>query len=89
MVTQRSSSSEWSGSGTVIESVSAKTVVASAKPTPCFCWLRRAFRESHSNRMGLQVSGHHARERSSSCIVRPESLNLELASLGKPEVMLR
>ena len=54
MVTRRSSSSEWSGSGMVIDSVSPKTVDASAKSTRWFLRFCRALRLSHSNLIGIQ-----------------------------------
>lgn len=46
--TDRSSSSEESGSRIVLESGSPKAVAASSKETPCFSRLRAAFSRSHS-----------------------------------------
>jgi hypothetical protein len=48
MSTQRSSVIEWSGSGTVMEKGSLKTVFASRKLTPCLASLISAFSSFHS-----------------------------------------
>jgi hypothetical protein len=48
-MTKRFSSPECTGSGTVIESGSKKTVAASANATPCFSRLDSALSGSHSN----------------------------------------
>jgi hypothetical protein len=47
---KRASDIEWSGSGIVMDSVSAHTDVASWNETPCFLRFESALRWSHSNR---------------------------------------
>ena len=52
MVMNRRSPTEWSGSGTVIESGSKKAVAASSNETRCLRTFSAAFSLSHSKRIG-------------------------------------
>lgn len=52
MVMNRRSPTEWSGSGTVIESGSKKAVAASSNETRCLRTFSAAFSLSHTKRIG-------------------------------------
>jgi len=61
MMISRCSWIEWSSSGKIRASGSAKTRAASAKPTPCFFRFARSLRSFHSKTVGMYAYLQHTR----------------------------